>query len=306
MKKMEFFGFKSFADRTTFTFEKGITVIVGPNGCGKSNVVDAIKWILGEQSAKSLRGNEMSDVIFNGSTNRSSMGYAEASLTLLNDRDVLPVEYKEVCITRRLYASGESEYLLNKQVCRLKDIKELFMDTGVGASCYSIIEQGRVDTLLQANAQERRFVFEEAAGISKYKSKKKETMAKLGKVEQNLLRLSDIIEEVQKQLRSVKYQASKARKYNEYNSRLKDLRLKFFSRKYRVFRAEISDVMEQINTLDNKGHVANAEIVNLQEKRDGLQNSMNTLVSGLEEAQIKLTNLDAKILNTDDKISFNK
>jgi len=158
----------------------------------------------------------MSDVIFNGSTKRSSMGYAEASLTILNDREVLPVEYKEVCITRRLYASGEAEYLLNKQVCRLKDIKELFMDTGVGASCYSIIEQGRVDTLLQANAQERRFVFEEAAGISKYKSKKKETIVKLGKVEQNLLRLSDIIEEVQKQLRSVKYQASKARKYNEY------------------------------------------------------------------------------------------
>ncbi len=306
MKKLEFFGFKSFSDRTTFTFEKGITVIVGPNGCGKSNVVDAIKWILGEQSAKSLRGNEMSDVIFNGSTKRSSMGYAEASLTILNDREVLPVEYKEVCITRRLYASGESEYLLNKQVCRLKDIKELFMDTGIGASCYSIIEQGRVDTLLQANAQERRFVFEEAAGISKYKSKKKETMAKLGKVEQNLLRLCDIIEEVQKQLRSVKYQASKARKYTEYTDRLKDLRLKFFLRKYRVFRAQMSDVIGRIDQMEDKGQEVNAEVVNLQEKRDGFQNSLDLLVSGLEKSQINLANLDAKIINTDDRISFNK
>ncbi|MDR4503661.1 MAG: chromosome segregation protein SMC [Candidatus Scalindua sp.] len=306
MKKLEFFGFKSFSDRTTFTFEKGITVIVGPNGCGKSNVVDAIKWILGEQSAKSLRGNEMSDVIFNGSTKRSSMGYAEASLTILNDREVLPVEYKEVCITRRLYASGESEYLLNKQVCRLKDIKELFMDTGVGASCYSIIEQGRVDTLLQANAQERRFVFEEAAGISKYKSKKKETMAKLGKVEQNLLRLSDIIEEVQKQLRSVKYQASKARKYNEYIERLKELRLKFFLRKYKVFHAEMSAVTGQLDRLGNKGQEVNAEIENLQEKRDGLQQSMDILVSSLEKSHIKLASLDAEIINTDDRISFNR
>ncbi|GJQ58767.1 MAG: chromosome segregation protein SMC [Candidatus Scalindua sp. AMX11] len=306
MKKLEFFGFKSFSDRTTFIFETGITVVVGPNGCGKSNVVDAIKWILGEQSAKSLRGNEMSDVIFNGSTKRSSMGYAEASLTILNDREVLPVEYKEVCITRRLYASGESEYLLNKQVCRLKDIKELFMDTGVGASCYSIIEQGRVDTLLQANAQERRFVFEEAAGISKYKSKKKETIVKLGKVEQNLLRLSDIIEEVQKQLRSVKYQASKARKYNEYNDRLKELRLKFFLRKYKVFHAEMFVVIEQIDQLENKGQEGNAEIDNLQEKRDGLQRSLDLFVSDLEKSQINLANIDAKIINTDDRINFNK
>lgn len=204
LKKLEFFGFKSFSDKTSFTFEKGITAVVGPNGCGKSNVVDAIKWILGEQSAKSLRGNEMSDVIFNGTSKRPSMGYAEASLTILNDRNMLPIEYEEVCITRRLYASGESEYLINKQLCRLKDIKELFMDTGVGVNCYSLIEQGKVDTLLQANAQERRFIFEEAAGISKYKSRMKETMSKLEKVEQNLLRLSDIIEEVQKRLRSVK------------------------------------------------------------------------------------------------------
>ena len=159
LKKLEVFGFKSFSDKTSFVFDNGITAIVGPNGCGKSNIVDAIKWVLGDQSAKSLRGNEMSDVIFNGTDKRPSVGYAEASLTILNDKNILPVEYEEVCITRRLYSSGESEYLINKQVCRLKDIKELFMDTGVGANCYSLIEQGKVDTLLQSNAHDRRFVF---------------------------------------------------------------------------------------------------------------------------------------------------
>ncbi|MDR4498186.1 MAG: chromosome segregation protein SMC [Candidatus Scalindua sp.] len=305
LKKLEFFGFKSFSDRTTFTFEEGITVIVGPNGCGKSNVVDALKWILGEQSAKSLRGSEMLDVIFKGSTKRSAMGYAEASLTILNDKEVLPVEYKEVCITRRLYASGESEYLLNKQVCRLKDIKELFMDTGVGASCYSIIEQGRVDSLLQANVQDRRFVFEEAAGISKYKSKKKDAMLKLGKVEQNLLRLNDIIEEVQKQLRSVKYQAAKARKYKEYVDRLKHLRMKFFLRKYKDFRGEMSAVIEQMHQLKTKTQVLISEIGILQEKKDGLQQSLDQHVSSLEKSQISLANLDAKITSTDDRVSFN-
>ena len=175
LKKLELFGFKSFADKTCFEFGRGINGVVGPNGCGKSNVVDAFKWILGEQSAKSLRGNEMLDVVFSGTNSRPAMGYAEASLTFLNDKNLLPVEYDEVCITRRLYAAGESEYLINKQPCRLKDIKELFLGTGVGGSCYSIMEQGKIESLLQVNAQERRFVFEEAAGISKYKNKKRET-----------------------------------------------------------------------------------------------------------------------------------
>jgi chromosome segregation protein len=252
LKKLEIFGFKSFSDKTSFAFESGITGIVGPNGCGKSNVVDAIKWILGDQSAKSLRGNEMSDVIFNGTNKRSSMGYAEASLTILNDRNLLPIEYEEVCITRRLYTSGESEYLINKQTSRLKDIKELFMDTGVGANCYSLIEQGKVDTLLQANAQERRFVFEEAAGISKYKTKKKEAMSKLEKVEQNLLRLNDIIEEVQKQLRSVKLQASKAVKYNEYVDRLKNLSIKLSLKKYRTFKDKRTGILDQIQQKEDQ------------------------------------------------------
>jgi len=295
LKKLEFFGFKSFSDKTSFTFERGITVIVGPNGCGKSNVVDAIKWILGEQKAKSLRGNEMSDVIFNGTNKRPSMGYAEASLTILNDKSMMPIEYEEVCITRRLYTSGESEYLINKQLCRLKDIKELFMDTGVGADCYSLIEQGKVDTLLQANAQERRFIFEEAAGISKYKTRKKETMSKLEKVEQNLLRLSDIIEEVQKRLRSIKLQASKAIKYNEYVDRLKNLSIKLSLKKYRTFKVERAGILDRIQQKEDKGQEILNNIEDMQVKRDGLQDHMDKLVSDLEKLQFDQTNIESKI-----------
>jgi len=306
LKKLEIFGFKSFSDKTSFAFESGITGIVGPNGCGKSNVVDAIKWILGDQSAKSLRGNEMSDVIFNGTNKRSSMGYAEASLTILNDRNLLPIEYEEVCVARRLYASGESEYLINKQISRLKDIKELFLDTGVGANCYSLIEQGKVDTLLQANAQERRFVFEEAAGISKYKTKKKEAMSKLEKVEQNLLRLNDIIEEVQKQLRSVKLQASKAVKYNEYVDRLKNLSIKLSLKKYRTFKDKRTGVLGQMQQKENQGQEMLTNIEDMQVKRDGLQDYMDKLVPDLERLQFDQTNIESKITSTHDKIGFNQ
>jgi chromosome segregation protein len=305
LKKLELFGFKSFSDRTCFEFERGINGIVGPNGCGKSNVVDAFKWILGEQSAKSLRGNEMIDVVFSGTDTRPAMGYAEASLTFLNDRDLLPIEYEEVCIARRLYTSGESEYLINKQVCRLKDIKELFLGTGVGGSCYSLIEQGKVDTLLQANAQERRFVFEEAAGISKYKTKKRETTLKLEKVGQNLLRLNDIIEEVQKQLRSIKLQAAKARKYNERVVRLKELRIKLSLKKYKMFKDERSTAQEQIRQVEHQCKETLAKIEEMESERDSLQSNINELASGLEKAQITMTNLDAKITNTHDRIEFN-
>ena len=305
LKKLELFGFKSFSDRTCFEFERGINGIVGPNGCGKSNVVDAFKWILGEQSAKSLRGNEMTDVVFSGTDTRPAMGYAEASLTFLNDRDLLPVEYEELCIARRLYTSGESEYLINKQVCRLKDIKELFLGTGVGGSCYSLIEQGKVDTLLQTNAQERRFVFEEAAGISKYKTKKREAMLKLEKVGQNLLRLSDIIEEVQKQLRSIKLQAAKARKYNERVVRLKELRTKLSLKKYKMFKDERSIAQEQIQQIEHQCQETLSNIKKMEAERDSLQSNINKLASALEQSQINMTTLDAKIASTHDRIGFN-
>ncbi|MDP6924954.1 MAG: chromosome segregation protein SMC [Candidatus Scalindua sp.] len=305
LKKLELFGFKSFADKTCFEFGEGINGIVGPNGCGKSNVVDAFKWILGEQRAKSLRGNEMLDVVFSGTNSRPSMGYAEASLVFLNDKDLLPVEYNEVCITRRLYAAGESEYLINKQPCRLKDIKELFLGTGVGGSCYSIMEQGKIESLLQVNAQERRFVFEEAAGISKYKVKKRETMLKLEKVEQNLLRVNDIIEEVQKQLRSIKLQAAKARKYNERVVRLKELRIKLSLKKYKMFKDKRAAAQEQIQQEEKQCQEALSVIEELKGERDSLQSTINELASGLEKSLLSMTSLTAKITSANDNIGFN-
>lgn len=225
LKRLELVGFKSFADKTQFDFTGGVTAIVGPNGSGKSNIVDAVRWILGEQSAKSLRGGEMADVIFNGSTSRRSLGLAEVTMTFDNSRHVLGTDAEEVQITRRVYRDGEGEYLINQQVCRLKDIKELFLGSGAGADAYCIIEQGKVDVLLQYSTKERRTIFEEAAGISRFKAKKIETIRKLERVDQNVQRLKDIIEEVEKQLRSVKLQAAKAQRYQEYSSRLKELRV---------------------------------------------------------------------------------
>src|SRR5438270_5285325 len=225
LKRLELVGFKSFADKTIFDFGDGITAIVGPNGSGKSNIVDAVRWSLGEQSAKSLRGGEMADVIFNGSSSRRSLGLAEVTMTFDNARAQLPVDAPEVQITRRVYRTGEGEYLINGQVCRLKDIKDLFLGSGAGNDAYCIIAQGKVDVLLQASTKERRTIFEEAAGISRFKAKKIETLRKLERVDQNLQRVRDIIDEVEKQLRTVKLQASKAQRYQEYSTRLKELRL---------------------------------------------------------------------------------
>ncbi|HLJ91558.1 MAG TPA: chromosome segregation protein SMC [Gemmataceae bacterium] len=225
LKRLELVGFKSFADKTQFDFTGGITAIVGPNGSGKSNIVDAVRWVLGEQSAKSLRGGEMADVIFNGSTTRRSLGLAEVTMTFDNSRRILATEDTEVQITRRVYRDGEGEYLINQQPSRLKDIKELFLGSGAGADAYCVIEQGRVDVFLQASTRERRTVFEEAAGISRFKAKKIETLRKLERVDQNLQRARDIIDEVEKQLRSVKLQAAKAQRYQEYSHRLKELRV---------------------------------------------------------------------------------
>src|SRR5262245_15539040 len=183
LKRLELVGFKSFADKTSFTFGDGITAIVGPNGSGKSNIVDAVRWIMGEQSAKSLRGGEMADVIFNGSTSRRGFGLAEVTMTFDNARRQLPLDLDEVQITRRVHRGGEGEYLINNQVCRLRDIKELFLGSGAGTDAYCIIEQGKVDVLLQASTRDRRVIFEEAAGISRFKAKKIETLRKLERVD---------------------------------------------------------------------------------------------------------------------------
>jgi chromosome segregation protein len=225
LKSLELFGFKSFADRTRFDFSHGITCVVGPNGSGKSNVVDAMKWILGDQSPKSLRGKEMTDVIFNGSSGRKASAFAEASLTFDNSRQLLPIETDEVTIGRRLWRNGDSEYLINGATARLKDIRDAFMGTGAGTSAYSIIEQGRVGQILQSNPAARRIIFEEAAGISRFKSKKTEALRKLERVSQNLVRLQDIVDQLESQLNSTRNQAVKASKYREVEH---ELRLAWF------------------------------------------------------------------------------
>ncbi len=224
LKALELAGFKSFADKTRFEFPPGITVVVGPNGSGKSNVVDAIKWVLGEQSVKNLRGKEMADVIFNGSPTRRGMNAAEITLTFNNANKLLPIDTPEVHITRRVYRSGEGEYLINRNPSRLRDIRDLLAGTGLGTQAYSVIEQGKVDVLLQSSAKDRRMIFEEAAGISRFKLKKLEALRRLERVEQNLLRLSDIVDEVESRLRGVRAQAGKARRYKEHTDRLQELR----------------------------------------------------------------------------------
>jgi len=245
LEKIVLNGFKSFADKTEFIFDSPITAIVGPNGCGKSNIVDAVKWVLGEQSVKSLRSGQMADVIFGGSSSRKSLGAAEVCLSISNfngfDTLQLPIEADQVQVSRKIYKSGESEYRINNKVCRLKDIRELFMDTGIGTRAYSILEQGQIEHLVSASKTERRFIFEEAAGISKYKAHKKEALRKLERTEQNLLRLADILGEVTKRLRSVKLQAGKARSYLHYTGRLKELQVNYSLVEYAKYHTQLRE-----------------------------------------------------------------
>ncbi len=246
LKALELAGFKSFADRTRFDFPDGITVVVGPNGSGKSNIVDAIKWVLGSQSAKSLRGKDMSDVIFKGSQTRPAAGAAEATIIFDNASGSLPVDAPEVHVTRRVYRSGEGEYLINGQAVRLKDVKDLIRGTGIGIDAYSLIEQGKVDRMLQANAKDRRAIFEEAAGISRFKAKKIEAERRLARVQQNLTRLGDIVDEVASRLKSLKSQASKAERYRQATERLKELRTQIAWTDYAALSSEFQAAESQL------------------------------------------------------------
>ncbi|NLJ78960.1 MAG: AAA family ATPase, partial [Tissierellia bacterium] len=230
LKRIEMQGFKSFADRIEIEFEKGITSIVGPNGSGKSNISDAIRWVLGEQSIKTLRGTRMEDIIFSGTDLRRPLGFTEVSIIIDNNDGKIPIEYKEVAITRRMFRSGESEYFINKSPCRLKDIRGLLMDTGIGIDGYSIIGQGKIDEVLSTRAEDRRGIFEEAAGIVKYKFKKEAAERKLEKTNSNLLRIKDILDELEKQSTRLRNQSRKAKKFLKLSERLRELEVNLIIR----------------------------------------------------------------------------
>ncbi len=255
IKKLEAHGFKSFVDKTSLTFPKGVTGIVGPNGCGKSNIVDAIRWVLGEQNARHLRGKIMEDIIFNGSESRKPIGMSEVVLTLSNEEGIAPAEYvnfTEIEIARRLYRSGESEYYINKVQCRLKDIVDLFTDTGIGTRAYSIIEQGQVGWLVNAKPDERRVLFEEAAGINKYKHRKDAALRKLEATKQNLVRVSDIIGEVKRQMNSLNRQAKKAERYKTMREELKGFELFLASEEYKALKQKRFENEKKLETLKDK------------------------------------------------------
>ena len=252
LKKIEIQGFKSFADKTEIEFKSGITGVVGPNGSGKSNISDSIRWVLGEQSVKTLRGSKMEDVIFSGTETRKSLGFAEVTLVLDNSEKDLPIEYSEVSVTRRVFRSGESEYYINKNACRLKDIRELFMDTGVGKDGYSIIGQGKIDEILSSKSEDRRNIFEEAAGIVKYKSRKEEAEKKLQKTDDNLIRINDIVEELEKQLSPLKIQSESALEYTELSESLKSLQINLYIREIEKVKVELIEMEQQISVERNK------------------------------------------------------
>src|SRR5678815_4840988 len=255
LKSLEMVGFKSFVEKTVIELNPGITAVVGPNGCGKSNIVDALRWAMGEQSARHLRGHQMEDVVFAGSDSLPPTGMAEVSITFDNEDGRSPAEYSnlaEIMVTRRLFRSGESEYAINKTTCRLKDVVELFLGSGVGTKAYSIVEQGKVDELVNSKPEERRSLIEEAAGTSMYKSRKVVAEKKLERTQQNLLRVSDIVREIERQIRSMELQAKKAERYRALRAELKEKDLAFASLQRRVLDQEIMVQTHQLASAESR------------------------------------------------------
>jgi chromosome segregation protein len=306
LHSLELLGFKSFADKTVFEFHEGVTAIVGPNGCGKSNVLDAVRWVLGEQSAKALRGGEMADVIFNGTDTRKPVGFGEVSLTFTNCGSELGVDWHDVRVTRRVYRDGNSEYLLNKTPCRLRDIQALFADTGVGRSAYSMMEQGKIDLILSSRPEDRRAVFEEAAGITKYKTQKKEALRKLEATEANLLRIGDIIKEVKRQIGSLQRQAGKARRYQSLHADLQVLDTHHSRRQLDSLEAEAEHAQTEMRRLQEAEQEAHTKIEASENDLAAKRRSLDQVDGEIGDARAEVQRLQGEMAGLRNRIEFNR
>lgn len=281
LKSVEIFGFKSFADKTRIEFQEGISALLGPNGCGKSNVVDAIKWVVGEQAAKSLRATKMENVIFDGTSNRKKLNVAEVTLTLSNEQKLLPMDVAEISVKRRLFRSGESEYFINEAPVKLKDVRELFMDTGIGKSAYSVMEQGRISQVLSNRPEERRYLFEEAAGITKYKARRVEAESKLEQTANNMAQVENVLSEVKKNYDNLKRQSEKTEKYRELNKR--------------IFDYELNIQLLRLKTLKEDRFKKDNSFKEFQEKYEALQQEIDQLNCGINQRMGAVNDMVAKV-----------
>ena len=313
LKRLELQGFKSFADKTVLEFMPGITSVIGPNGSGKSNISDAIRWVLGEQSMKSLRGNKSLDIIFAGTQNRKSLGFAEASLVFDNSDGVLPIEYTEVTVTRKIYRSGETGYYINKVPCRLKDVLELFMDTGIGRDGYSIIGQGKIDEILSNKSEDRRHIFEEAAGIVKYRVRKQETEKKLEHTKLNLLRINDILSEIETNMEPLKNQAEKAKKYLNLREELKNIEIGLFIFNIEKYKMNLEEIVKDVEIYQNQCNEEEGRLERIKILKEELKSQIDDITNQIEQMsnlgfesqkEIEMLNSDINVAKT--RIENNK
>jgi chromosome segregation protein len=312
LKNLTVLGFKSFADKTSLNFHPGVAAIVGPNGCGKSNVSDAIRWVLGEQSAKALRGGEMADVIFNGTDGRKPLGMAEVSLTIGDvDEEHLraagvEVGFNEVTVTRRVFRDGGSEYFINRTACRLKDIQQLFMGTGMGRTSYSIMAQGNITQLLSLKPEDRRLVFEEAAGITRFKAQKREALRKLEYTEQNLLRVDDLIREVKRHKISLERQAGKAKRYKTIANELQQLDTQLARHEFDVLQSEIAARTHAADELRREIETVQADVLRGEDEIGQLRERLADLDRSIATTQQRGLELKAECDRHESRIHFNE
>ncbi|MCF7870712.1 MAG: AAA family ATPase [Candidatus Omnitrophica bacterium] len=304
LKELNLFGFKSFPEKTSLKFNSGITAVVGPNGCGKSNVFDSIKWALGEQSPKSLRGTKMEDVIFNGTENYPALSYAEVSLNFSNEDKYLPINYNEVLISRRLYRSGESQYFINKSPVRLKDIQNLFLGTGIGESTYSFVEQGKIEVFLSYKPEDKRLIFDEASGIVKYKERKKEALRRLAEADDNIVRLDDILKEIRRQIGYLERQAEKAEKYKETKGKLIEVEKNIAAQRAREFDKKIKDSVSNLNLSEEQESIIKEKLAALDTELDDLEKKQNSLRADIDQLNSVVVSAKAQVSNYENNINF--